>query len=145
MYISTGEKGFSLLELMITVAIVGILAAISIPSYTSHMVKVRRAAAAACLMEGAQYAERYYTTKMSYDGVHTQIIDKDKSPIKGCSDEIGKHYDIQATSEDKKFTITATPLGEQAKRDQKCNALKIDNLGKKEIIGGTSNNVNECW
>jgi len=155
MYVSTQRKGFTLLELMITVAVIGILAAISIPSYMSHMVKVRRAAAAACLMEGAQYAERYYTTNMKYDGFEGKIngtgtgtgtgtgIDS----VLGCKKELeaSSHYAIRATlltgSAPTGFTLAAAPQGQQASRDTKCKTLTIDHTGKKEAGGP----VDECW
>jgi len=143
MYASTRAKGFTLLELMITVAIIGVLAAISIPSYMSHMIKVRRAAAAACLMEGAQYAERYYTTNMSYDGVVAKI-QAGPSPIDTCKKDVAVHYTIGGENNDAtKYTLMATPINRQASADTKCGTLKVNHIGKKEITG--SGKVNECW
>jgi len=137
MYVSPQHKGFTLLELMITVAVVGILAAISIPSYMSHMVKVRRAAAAACLMEGAQYAERSYTTNMKYANME---IDK---AFGGCRNEINTHYELSLKADDKTYTLTATPINRQLTSDTKCAALTIDNTGAKGITG--SGKLAECW
>jgi len=145
MYASSREKGFTLLELMITVAVVGILAAISIPSYMSHMVKVRRAAAAACLMEGAQYAERYYTTNMKYENVITGITNPTTGAlVNGCMKEIKDHYTITGTDNATTYTLTATPINRQASADTKCGALTIDNTGGKKIAN-TNTAVKECW
>ena len=58
-------RGFTLIELMVVVAIIAILAAIAYPSYTNHVVKTRRAAATACVMEAAHFMERYYTTNLT--------------------------------------------------------------------------------
>jgi len=137
MYASPQHKGFTLLELMITVAVVGILAAISIPSYMSHMVKVRRAAAAACLMEGAQYAERSYTTNMKYAGME---IDK---AFGGCRTELNTHYELSLNADDKTYTLTATPINRQLTSDTKCGALTIDNTGAKGFTG--TGELAECW
>src|SRR3546814_661335 len=59
-------SGFTLLELMITVAVVAILATIAYASYQDQIIKSRRAAGATCLQERAQFMERFYTTNLSY-------------------------------------------------------------------------------
>ena len=135
--------GFSLLELMITVAIVAILASIAYPSYQNHVTKTRRAAAAACSMEAAQYMERFYTTNMSYS--------KDKGgtavalPVSQCANDLADHYTVSlSSSTPSSYTITAVPKGGQATRDTKCATLSLDQTGKK-AVSNTATAVKECW
>ena len=62
------SQGFTLIELMVVVAIVAILATIAVASYEYAVTKSRRSAAANCLQERAQFMERYYTTNLTYVG-----------------------------------------------------------------------------
>ena len=62
------EAGFTLIELMIVVVIIGILSAIAYPNYTQYVIDSRRATAAACLTQQAQVLERFFTTNLTYVG-----------------------------------------------------------------------------
>ena len=102
--IGKGEKGFTLIELMIVVAVVGILAAIAYPSYQNHIRKANRANAQAFIMNLANKEQIYLSTARAYTNV---VADLDTPPV-----DVTKHYAVTivlGAGPPPTFTITATP------------------------------------
>jgi type IV pilus assembly protein PilE len=102
-------RGFTLIELMITVAIVGILAAIAYPSYQEHVRKGYRAQAQAHLMDIAHKQQQYFIDNRSF-------FDGDIESLIAAPEDVGKRYDIDFEPDagpPPTYVITATPKGPQ--------------------------------
>ena len=115
--------GFSRIEVMIVLAIIGIIAAIALPSYNEHIRKTRRAAGGACAMAMAQQMERWYTTNLSYLGAPALNTT-------ACRDSALDFYNIaRANVAARTYTITATPTGGHS--DPTCGTLSVTQTGAK--------------
>ena len=130
------QLGFTLIEVMIVVAIVGVVAAVALPSYQEHVMRTRRSTAAACLVEFTQLMEKRYATSMVYTGTTL--------PGAACTNDLANVYtfafaaDPTATA----YTVNATPAGPQV-GDTKCGTLAIDQAGVKTESGTES--WQYCW
>lgn len=136
------QNGFTLIELMITIAIVGILAAIAYPSYTQYIVKSNRAAAQGFMMTVASKQEQYMLDARTYAADMATL----GFPASSIPTEVSKNYNITVddiTATPPSYTVTATPIGSQASRDTKCATLTLDQAGTKGESG--SGTVADCW
>jgi len=137
------SNGFTLLELMIVVAIVAILAGIAYASYQDQIIKSRRAAAANCLQERAQFMERYYTTHLTYNNPNNPPV------IAQCDAEVSPHYQVgfSAAPTPKAFTLQAVPVpgSAQERRDTKCGTLTLASTGTRGVSGTAASTPSECW
>ncbi|MEH8018700.1 type IV pilin protein [Rheinheimera muenzenbergensis] len=132
--------GFTLVELMIAVAIVGILAAVALPSYQAYVQRSNRAAAVACLTEIAQFMERNYTQNMRYNPVGFVL------PAFQCGTELAARYQFSSVAADlgqRTYTLQAVPTTLQ---QDNCGTLTLNQAGRKGAAGGfDATTVRNCW
>ncbi|MEE8365332.1 MAG: type IV pilin protein [Gammaproteobacteria bacterium] len=129
-------SGFSLIELMITVAIIGILAAVSLAFYGDYVLAANRTDARTALTETAASLEKCKSLYANYNSANCNVA----FPV---TSDAG-FYTLAATVlTGPAFTLTATPVagGRQA-GDADCTTLTLTSTG---IKGGTGADVTECW
>jgi len=126
-------KGFTLIELMIAVVIIGLLAAIAYPSYTGIIQKTRRQEAQRTLLESSQVMEGFYAMNVNYSGAVTA----NKLTIFTVSEEFSDYYNLTAVATNSTFTLTATPYGDQANED--CGTLTLTPNGT------NTPSTSGCW
>lgn len=146
--IRANQRGFTLIELMITVAVIGILAAVAYPSYTQYIVRANRSAAQSFMFSVNNKQEQYMLDARNYAGggsVLTDLALTLPSEVSGkytitvsctmptavgnCTAQVGPPT----------YLVTGTPVGSQATNDTKCGILTLNNLGTKTPT------TSGCW
>lgn len=129
-------QGFTLIEVMIVVAVVAILASVALPSYTEYIRRGHRADARAGLLQAQQWLERAATATGTYPTTLPTSLT--------WSGDASKRYGISLSGTAAAFTLTAAPTGSQV--GDKCGSYTLTNTGLRGANGATSGTIiTECW
>ena len=142
------QGGFTLIELMITVAVVAILASVAYPSYIDYINRAHRQEAKTALMKAAQQMERYYSIHNCYPSNSANCGTASSSaaaltaasiPSYSGDTSAASYYTLSVTTNAQDFTLTATPV----KSDSKCGNFTLSNTNAKGATGSQGSTT--CW
>ena len=156
----TSAAGFTLIELMITLAIVAILASIALPSYGAYVARARRADARTQLVQAAQFMQRYYAANDRYDqdrggnGVLATLPlgmpeNLRRSPADGTAvyqlnTSIAAAGNYTATLNVSAYTLTMAPITGGVAATDACGMFTITSTGVRGVASATKTR-DECW
>ena len=130
-------RGFTLIELMIVLAILSIIVAVGYPSYMEHVKKSRRAEGMGHLLELADRMERAYSDQGFYPPAGTV------SNVYVATTDGGFYTLSIVSANNVAYTVSAAPTSLGRQNDDKCKTFTLTSLGQKSISGSVPNS--QCW
>lgn len=135
----TKNAGFTLIELMIVVAVIAILVSIVVPMYRDYVVRSNRSDAIIALTELANLQEKHYSNELAY----TTTLSELGYPSTTANDFYTLNITTGATVD---YNIIATPLGQQFQDDPTCRRLSLNSFGQRAARDTGGNDTSqECW
>ena len=148
------HRGFTLIELMITVVVLTILAAIALPSYRDSIAKSRRAEARALLTEASQFMQRFYSQNDRFDQSNAATpvataLPADLSRVPRGAAAGTQTYDIGFVANSltaNGYSLQAVPRSGGPMSGDRCGSFTLDNIGRRGLSGAaTGVLVKDCW
>ena len=132
--------GFTLIELMIVVAMVAILASVAYPAYTSQIRKSRRADAQTVLLQAEQYLQRYYASSSTgYTGANLSRPGLTVSPVGADAGKQSYNILLEIADDGQSYTLSAAPV----QSGDPCGTLTLTSIGAKGQADGAT--LSQCW
>ena len=142
-YTKKKSSGFTLIELMITVAIVGILAAIALPAYNQYIARGKRAEARVAILQAEGWMERFFTENNTYTN---NLANNDNTVFRArytsIPNSVPANYSFTLTVTPGAYTITTVPVGSMA--SDKCGTYLKSNVGSLAIGGSATATISDC-
>lgn len=136
------QRGITIIELLIAVAVVAILAAVAYPSYTQYTIRANRSAIQSQMFNIANKQEQYLLDARQYAPSLASLTSY------SLPTELSGKYTLTVTADNAAtpptYLVTATPQGGQATGDTKCGVMTLSNAGAK-TESGTATSYTECW
>lgn len=133
------QRGFTLVELLIVVAVIAILASIAVPMYRDFVVRANRSDAIIALTELANLQEKHYSNELAYTSTIGDLNYPSSSPE--------GFYNLQvSTGGTIGYTLTAVPVGRQLEEDEACQQFTLNSFGQRSARDDGGNDTSQqCW
>jgi type IV pilus assembly protein PilE len=140
----TRGKGFTLVELMITLLVASILLGVAVPSYRRYVMRSQRTDATTALMRIQAAQEKFF---LQYNTYATNLNDEPPAGLGLAEISDGGFYDLDLEADAMEFRVSATPhAGTRQADDERCQQFEIDHTGVKRAKDGSgTDRTGECW
>ena len=148
---SRRSSGFTLIELMITVAIVAILASVALPSYTSYIARAKRADARTQLVQVAQFMQRFYTAndQYQYDRSAESVVTRIPAALARSPADGTALYTLAVVATATTYELTMSPVAGLTMANDDCGSFTLNSRGVRGVVVatvvGSTTLRDKCW